>query len=90
VIPRIALTRANLVAIRKRTLGLQGPIPHITPNKEHRRLLFLAREIVVEHVVSAIRPVVEPITHRIRLWYARQVVRQSRNFRRRALMYRPP
>lgn len=72
------------MTIRKRALRLKWPVQNITPNVEHRRLLVLARKVVVEHIVRAIRPVVEPVTQCLGFWHGRHVRRQSWDLRIRA------
>ncbi len=76
--------------ICNRTLGLQRPVKHIAPDVVHGRLLILAREEVVERIVRAVGPIIEPVPHRLGLRHARHIHRQPCELRRRALANRPP
>jgi len=49
--------------VSKSALSLKRPLVNITPNVEHCRLLVLARKIVVENIMRAVWPIVEPVAH---------------------------
>ncbi len=76
--------------ICNRTLGLQRPVKYVAPNVVHGRLLILAREEVVERVVRAVGPIVEPVPDRLGLRHARYIRWQPLKFWRRAQASRPP
>ena len=71
---RKALTSTNLMTVSKTALRLKRPVKNITPNVEQRRLLVLARNIVVvEDIMSAVWPIVEPVAHRVGFRYTSNV-----------------
>merc|ERR1719487_2665742 len=51
--------RADLVTIRKTTLGLERPVNHVGPDIEESGLLLLLLHKVVECVVGAVGSVIE-------------------------------
>ena len=76
--------------ICKPTLCFQWPVHHIAPNVEQGRLLILTREEVVERIVRAVGPIVEPVTHGLGLRYASYIHRQPWYLRGNALGSGPP
>ncbi len=78
------------MAIRNSPLCLKRPVEDTTPNVEHRRLLALTREVVVEGIVRAVWTVIECVAHRLGFGYASYVWGYTRDLRCRTLMDGPP
>ena len=57
------LTSTNLMTVSMTTLSLKRPAKNITSNVKQCRLLVLARKVIVEDIMRAVWPIVEPVAH---------------------------
>lgn len=60
-----ALTSTDFMPVSNSALRFEWPVEDVAPDKEHGRLLVLAREEIVKDVVRAVGSVVKPVAHRL-------------------------